>query len=276
MATGSMMVLGLTIFGAVICQAQEPPSADMSGAPQQQTQGQGRGRGDGQSGPRPLFGKITSLGAGTLVIERQDGSTVTVKLTDQTEFRKDREQVKATDFKVGDTVVVRGNENADHTVTAQMVGGRTGGFGGGSGASGGAGGGRGMMGAGPGGGAGGAAMGTLGKDYVAGEIKSIDAPKLTVLRTDNVTQTLELNEETSLRKGRDSITMADIKVGDHVVARGAVENGAFAPKNVMVVSAEQWQRMQQRMVEGAAAKPADPAAAPAPATTPVPAAKPQE
>ena len=133
-----------------------------------------------------------------------------------------------------------------------------------------------MMGAGPGGGAGGAAMGTLGKDYVAGEIKSIDAPKLTVLRTDNVTQTLELNEETSLRKGRDSITMADIKVGDHVVARGAVENGAFAPKNVMVVSAEQWQRMQQRMAEGAAAKPADPAAAPAPATTPVPAAKPQE
>ncbi len=268
------MVLGLTIFGTVICRAQDPAGADVSGAPQQQTQGQGRGRGDGQNGQRPLFGKITSLGAGTFVIERQDGSSVTVKLTDQTEFRKDREQAKATDFKVGDTVMVRGNENADHTVTAQMIGGRTGGVGAGSDA--GAGGGSGMRYSGPAGGPGGGTMGTQGKDFVAGEIKSIDAPKLTVMRTDNVTQTVELNEETSLRKGRDSITMADIKLGDHVVARGAVENGAFVPKNVMVVSAEQWQRMQQRMAEGAAAKRADPAATTAPATTPVPAAKPQE
>ena len=44
----------------------------------------------------------------------------------------------------------------------------------------------------------------------------MDAPKITVLRPDNVTQTLELNEETSLRKGRESVTMADIQVGDHV------------------------------------------------------------
>jgi hypothetical protein len=65
------------------------------------------------------------------------------------------------------------------------------------------------------------------------------------MRTDNVTQTLELTEDTSLRKGRDSITMADIHPGDHVVIRGAPQNNVFVPKNVMVLSPEQWQRMQQ-------------------------------
>ena len=84
----------------------------------------------------------------------------------------------------------------------------------------------------------------MGKDFVTGEVKSLDAPKLTVLRPDNVTQTLELNEETSLRRGRESITMADIQPGDHVVVRGAVQNNAFVPKNVMVLSPEQWKQLE--------------------------------
>jgi Domain of unknown function (DUF5666) len=176
-----------------------------------------------------LFGKITVMRDGAIELATPDGQTLTVKLTGQTEFRKDREPAKATDFKVGDTVMVRGDENADHSITARMVGARTGGPGGPGGP----------------GGAGGRQMGTLGKDYVVGEVKAIDAPRLTVLRPDNVTQTLELNEETSLRKGRDSITMADIQVGDHVMARGAMEKDVFVPKGVMVMNAEQWKRMQE-------------------------------
>jgi len=152
-----------------------------------------------------------------------------VNLTGQTEFRKNREPAKAADFKVGDTVVVRGDENADHTVTAKVVGKRTGG----------------QSGPGGPGGPGGRQMGTLGKDYMVGEVKVIDAPRLTVLRPDNVTQTLELNEQTSLRKGRDNITMAEIQVGDHVMARGALEKDVFVPKGVMVMSPEQWKRMQE-------------------------------
>jgi hypothetical protein len=76
---------------------------------------------------------------------------------------------------------------------------------------------------------------------------------------------LELNEETSLHKGRESITMADIQVGDHVMARGAAQGGVFVPKGVMVMSPEQWKRMQE--FQGNAAKPGGPEA---------PAAKPQE
>jgi hypothetical protein len=183
----------------------------------------------------PLFGKITAMSGTSIKILDTNGDTVTVNLTGKTEFRKDRQAAKRTDFKVGDVVVVRGEENPDHTWTAQVIGARS--------MSG--------RGDGPGGGPGGGNRGefgppgTLGKDFVAGEIKSIDAPKVSVLRTDDVTQTIELNEETSLRKGRDSVTMADIQVGDHLFARGALQNDVFVPKMVMVIGPEQWKRMQE-------------------------------
>jgi len=226
------MIVFLEIWGiwsVNVAQAQDLPAAP---APQQH-QGREWERQDG--GQRPLLGKITAVRDGAMDIAGPDGNTVTVKLTAQTEFRKDRQPAKATDFKVGDLVMIRGDENPDHTVTAKMIGTRTGGPGGG-----------------PGGGP--MMMGTLGKDYVAGEVKAIEAPRLTVLRPDNVTQVLELNEDTSLRKGRDSITMADIQVGDHVMARGAVDKDVFVPKGVMVMSPEQWKRMQEFMAQGTTVK----------------------
>jgi hypothetical protein len=102
-------------------------------------------------------------------------------------------------------------------------------------------------------------MGVLGQDYIFGEVKAVDAPKLTILRQDNVTQTIELNEETSLRKGRDSVTMADIQVGDHVFVRGATTNSVFQPKSVNVIGPEQWKRMQEMgMTGGPGANPQKP------------------
>ncbi len=226
-----MVIIAAT--AALSASAQEP--ATPGGNVSQQRQGGGR---QGENGPRPVFGKITSITNGTLLIGRQDGQTVTVKLTDQTEFRKDGNAAKAADFKVGDMVMVRGEQNADQSISATLIGTRTGGPGGR-----------------PGGGAGGWQMGTLGKDYVAGEIKSIDEAKLTILRTDNVTQTIELNEETSLRKGRDSVTLADVHAGDHVMARGALQSDVFVPKSVMVMNEEQWKRMQEMAAQNGASKP---------------------
>jgi hypothetical protein len=185
---------------------------------------QDRQQGPGGEGRMPLFGKITALHDSSLEISNPNGETVTVKLTPQTEFRKDRQPAKRSDFKVGDVIAVRGQENPDHTWTAQMVGARS---------ANGEGRGPNMQ------------AGTLGKDYITGEVKSIDAPKISVLRTDNVTQTIELNEDTSLRKGRESITMADIQPGDHLVARGAMQDNVFVPKFVMVIAPEQWKRMQE-------------------------------
>jgi Domain of unknown function (DUF5666) len=232
----SFLLLSLVGLGVTMARAQDEPAEP----PQQQ------GPGRGAQGGRPVFGKITAVHDGSLEISNPDGQAVTIKITPQTEFRKDRQPAKLSDFKVGDMVFVRGDQNSDNTVTAKMVGGRTGGTLGGPG--------------GPGAGRPGAGMapaGTLGKDYVAGEVKSVDPPKLTVVRTDGVTQTLQLDEQTSLRRGRESITMADIKPGDHVMARGAVQNDVFVPKGLSVMNAEQWQRMQQWMSQSQnnAAKP---------------------
>ena len=180
--------------------------------------------GSDQEHRMPLFGKITAIHGSSLEIANPNGETVTVNITPQTEFRKDRQPAKRGDFKVGDVSAVRGQENPDHTWTAQTIGARS---------ANGEGRGPNMQ------------AGTLGKDYVAGQVKSVDAPKISVLRSDNVTQTIELNEDTSLRKGRDAITMADIQPGDHLLARGALQDNVFVPKFVMVIGPEQWKRMQE-------------------------------
>src|SRR5260370_37143519 len=150
---------------------------------QRPEEGQGQG----------LFGKIAAIGNGSVQLTKPDGSTVSVTITDKTQYHKDRQAAKLGDFKVGDLVFVRLDENADHSMTAKLIGGRSG--------------------AGPEGGNRG--FGEMGKDFVAGGGKSVDAPKLTGLRADNGTQTLELNEESSLRRGRENITMADIQPADH-------------------------------------------------------------
>src|SRR6185437_14878720 len=76
----------------------------------------------------------------------------------------------------------------------------------------------------------------MGKTMVIGDVKSIDPPKLTVARTDGVEQTIEADENTSFRKGRDeSITMPEIKVGDTIFARGELKNGTFVPSSITVV-----------------------------------------
>ena len=218
----------------------------------------GQGQRAGQEGRRPgVFGKITAIQSDSIEVTGPDGNKVTLKLTSGTEFRKDRQPAKLSDFKVGDAVMVRTDQANGNPTTAVMV--VAGGFamrgpGEGGGRGQGQGGGPGMM----------AMAGTLGKDYVVGEVKTIDAPKLTVMRPDNVTQTLELNEETSLRKGRDSITMAEIQAGDHVFARGAVQNNVFVPKDVRVIPPEMWNRMQG--MNGA------PGAPPAPNATSAPSA----
>src|ERR1700688_1789324 len=72
----------------------------------QEPQGPDRDR-QGPNGDRrmPLFGKIAALREGALEVQTANGETVVVKLTGQTEFRKDRQAAKRSDFKVGDVIV---------------------------------------------------------------------------------------------------------------------------------------------------------------------------
>ncbi len=142
-----LSLLFLLAAAATAGRAQAPAPAAAGQEPGPPAAGQRPGPNEGQG--RPLFGKITVISKGSLELAKPDGRTVAVKITDKTEYRKDRQSAKLEDFKVGDMVFVRGEENADHSVTAQMIGGGTGGIIGGRG------------------------FGELGKDFVVGEVKSI-------------------------------------------------------------------------------------------------------
>src|ERR1700692_2099828 len=168
----------LSFLFLLIAVASPAQSPDPQPPPQDQTQNppSGGGRGSGRGGPRDghgTIGKITAMNGKSLQVAKPDGSTVTVNLTDKTEYRKDRQPAQFSDFKVGDFVMVRGDENSDHSITAQSLSGRSANGPGGTGA-------------GPGGGA---AFGEMGKDFVAGVVKSVDAPKLIVLRVGQVKPT---------------------------------------------------------------------------------------
>ena len=90
----------LLLLGATPVLAQDPVTPP---PPQQSSGGELRP----QEGRRGVVGKITAIKDGALELVRMDGARVTVKLTDKTEYRKDRQNAKLRDFKVGDTVFIR-------------------------------------------------------------------------------------------------------------------------------------------------------------------------
>ncbi len=187
---------------AAAAQSQDP------GPPRQRPDDPAQGRGEGR---RPgVGGTITAISGDSLTLKTMDGRTVTVKLNDQTRYRKDRQEAKRSDFKVGDMVMVRGEPAGDGTITAIGVMSRSG---------------TGM--------AGGLTpeqmRDKMGKELIAGEIKSIDGLKLTIARVDGEAQTIAVDENTSFRKQGESVTLADLKPGDHVFGRGTLKDGIFVP-----------------------------------------------
>jgi len=75
------------------------------------------GRVAGQGG---IFGQITSIGNGVLVIKDNNGKETQVKVTDTTLIEK-QASVKLADLATGDTVIISGSTGADGTITARSV-----------------------------------------------------------------------------------------------------------------------------------------------------------
>ncbi len=198
-----------------IAMAQDAPQASPG---DQQTPAQGQGQ---QRGRRPgVAGTITTISGNTVTLKTMDGQAAQVQLSDKTRFRKERQPAQLSDFKVGDTVFVRG-EQKDGVWQADVLAAVPAGMGMGRGMGGG-------MGAG-----GGAGMARfregLGKEFIMGEVKAINGTQLTILRPDGVTQDITVDESTSFRKDGESITLPDIKVGDHVFGRGQLKDNVFVP-----------------------------------------------
>jgi preprotein translocase subunit YajC len=67
-----------------------------------------------------------------------------------------------------------------------------------------------------------------GKTWLAGRITTIDGTRITIEGVvDHAPHAIEVDENTSFRQRRDSITLADIKPGEELRAEGAVKGGVF-------------------------------------------------
>jgi len=190
-------ILVVVSLASVLAMAQNnaPPPAE--GQAQSGANRIGPGRFQG------VRGTITAIAGNQLSLKTADGKAVTVNLTSDTQYRKDRQPAALADFKIGDTVMVAGDPAGENAWTARFVMTRLGG------------GEREPMAEG------------LGKRFIAGEIKAIDGTSLSILRPDGQTQIIQVDENTSFRKQDQSVTLADFKPGDHVFGRGEVKNGTF-------------------------------------------------
>jgi len=212
--------LSFLLTASVMSLAQAPsPAAPATSAQPSQATPQRRGEGRQGFAGRGVGGEIKSIAGDTITLTTRDGGTATVKVSAETRFMRDGQAAKLSDFKAGDRVMVRGESTGENTWNAEMVGTRMmGGFGGE-----------------PAGAGDGANMDRLReglvKEFIAGEVKSIEGTKLTVHGPDGKDYVAEVDENTSFRKGRESITFPDIKVGDRVMGRGKLNSaGVFVPE----------------------------------------------
>jgi hypothetical protein len=76
----------------------------------------------------------------------------------------------------------------------------------------------------------------FGKTWLQGKVTAVDGVKVSVFSNiDNAAHSFAADENTTFRKRRDPITLADVQVGDTVRVEGAVKNGAFVATTVMVM-----------------------------------------
>ena len=176
----------------------------MSSTPQGPGPDRGQMQGMGAAfNEHSVRGTVMAVSGDNITVKTDTGEVYKVETGPNTRFRKQRDQIKITDIHVGDMIGAAGDKDEKaKTLGAMFV----------------------MLidkeqyek-----------ARADFGKTWTAGTIQSIDEAKITVKRPDNVTQTIVVDENTSFRKRRDSITLADIKVGDNVTARGSLQNGNF-------------------------------------------------
>lgn len=219
-------------------------------------------QGEGQNGPgegdvtfaggQMVRGTVTAVAADRLTVKTDVGEVYQIALSANTRLMKERQPMKAAEIKVGDGVGAMGVMDAPtKTVHAVFVGVvdaeqvRK-------------------------------AREDLGKKYITGKVTAVDmdALKVTVLRPDGVSQVIGVDEGTSFKRGGrgmvamingsgtvesgggrgargangggESITLADVKVGDRVVGPGGLKNGVFVPTELGVIDAAMMAQRRRR------------------------------
>ncbi len=96
----------------------------------------------------------------------------------------------------------------------------------------------------------------FGKTWLAGRITAIDGTRIRIEgMLDRAPHDIDVDENTSFRQRRESITLADIKPGEQLRAEGSSRDGSF---RATVINAFQPQNRDSQGAPGAAAGPALP------------------
>ena len=241
LGTSTILMAGLLFSGAQM-QAQTDSQVNQPAGEMGQRGQRGPG-GRGGFGGQRVQGTVTAAAADKLTIKTDAGESYDVTVTETSRLMKAGQPIKLTDVKPGDSVTAIGQvDAAKKTVQAMMVNDIDAAT---------------MA----------RAKENLGKTYITGRITAIDADnlKLTVMRPDNESQVIAVDDGTSFQRGNrgvaadvaaaggiamgggfgggrgmrrqggaqgtppppESITLADIKVGDAVMATGSLKNGSF-------------------------------------------------
>jgi hypothetical protein len=224
------------------------------------------------AGMQRIAGTVTAVSGDAVTLKAEDGTVYQVTTTANTRLMKGRGiPVKIADLKAGDGVTAAGNLDAPNktlhavflvAVDAEQLK---------------------------------QLRANLGKTYIVGKVTAIDADnlKMTVQRQDGVSQTIGFDETTSFKRGGrggrgggmgmgasaagndaspnsteggESITLADIKVGDNVGGPGAMKAGVFVPTQLNIGRERKGRRARGAGAAGTAAgaaTPSDGSAAPA-------------
>jgi hypothetical protein len=179
----------------------------------------GAGPPDGGNGMGQAFGKgngvrgtVTASAANRFTIRTDDGDAYQVFYSPNTRLIKDRQPIEAADVHVGDMLMAGGLvDNKARTVGAVLVididakqvqq-----------------------------------ARAAFGKTWVMGRVTAIHDLKITIERAgDKQAQVVAVDENTSFRKRREDVTLADVKVGDTISAQGALHADTFLATALRIV-----------------------------------------
>ena len=81
------------------------------------------------------------------------------------------------------------------------------------------------------------ARAAFGKTWVMGKVTAIHELRITIERAgDKQAQIVAVDENTSFRKRREDVTLADVKVGDTISAQGALHADTFVASTLRIMS----------------------------------------
>jgi outer membrane lipoprotein SlyB len=220
---------------------------------------------------RMVRGTVTSVAGDHLSVKTDAGDLFQVAVTTNTRMMKERQPLKFADIHVGDGVGAMGVLDAQaktiHAAALFVVD---------------------------------AAQvkkmrEDMGKTYISGKVTAIDELELTIHRQDGVTQKITVDEGTSFKRGGrragmamrgdgspdafagggdapargggpnsggESITLADVKVGDTIIGPGALKGGVFVPTQLTVIDAASMGRRKRPDGSGNSPEQAPPGADP--------------